>query len=510
MKHAFAIVGCGATAIAFLQRHLDRVAERSAPAGTVYLFEKREAFGHGAAYEADLPSNILNTKTAYISPYPHLPGHFLQWLLAYPAAWRPAFAGFEPEADSFAPRALFGLYLKDQVRKLVLRGASLGCQIVLINAEVCAIDLIDGSETVRTRCGVSIATQKVFLFCGPLGGKKDPERCDERVLTTPYPVSRLLETIAPHERVAVIGARLSAIDTVIALIEGGHRGSIRMHSRSGYFPVVRGTQERVELRHLTREGVRALVAQHGPLQISDLVALFRKELAAHDPASSSAVIPLPAPPADIVSFIEHEIQVSQAPRLWQAILYATNGFVEHLWQALDDTAQARFMSEYFSFFMAYRVSIPTENARKILAYLRSGQLEFVSGAFAAPQPVDSQGLILRGAGWEHAYDRLIHATGFPRDAHRLDSALLTSLIGSGAATPHPMGGICVDPDNYCLIGRTGAARQIHAVGELTVGQFFFTSALEINGRHAFCCADAIEWAEHAQRTELTERVEEHV
>ena len=507
MKHAFAIVGCGATAIAFLQRHLDRVAEGSAPAGTVYLFEKREAFGHGAAYEADLASNILNTKTAYISPYPHLPGHFQQWLQEHPAAWRPAFAGFEPLADSFAPRALFGLYLKDQIRKIVLRGASLGCQIVLINAEVCAIDLVDGSETVRTRCGVSIPAQKVFLFCGPLGSKIDPAHQDERVLTSPYPVSRLLETIAADERVAVIGARLSAIDTVIALIEGGHLGPIRMHSRSGYFPVVRGTQERVELKHLTREGVRALVAQHGPLQISDLVALFRKELAAHDPASSNAVIPLPAPPTDIVSFIEHELQVSQAPRLWQAVLYATNGFVEHLWQALDNAAQARFMSEYFSFFMAYRVSIPTENARKILTYLRSGQLEFVSGAFTLSEPLESQELILRGADRAYAYDRIIHATGFARDAHRLDSPLLTSLIGSGAAMPHPMGGICVDPDNYRLIGRISGARQIYAVGELTVGQFFFTSALEINGRHAFCCADAVQWAEFARRTE---RVEEHV
>ena len=507
MKNAFAIVGCGATAVAFLQRHLDRVAERDAPAGTVYLFEKRFSFGRGAAYEADLASNILNTKTGFISPYPHLPGHFQAWLEHHPAAWRSAFPAFEPLPESFAPRALFGIYLEDQVRKIVLRGASLGCQIVLMNAEVCAIDLIDGNETVRTRCGVSISTQKVFLFCGPLGKKSDPAQHDERVLDSPYPVSSLLKTIAPHERVAVIGARLSAIDTVIALIEGGHRGPIRMHSRSGYFPVVRGTQERVELKCLTREGVRALVAQNGPLQISDLVGLFRKELAAHDPASSSAVIPLPTPPADIISFIENEIHVSQAPRLWQAILYATNSFVEHLWQALDHTAQARFMSEYFSFFMAYRVSIPTENARKILGYLRSGQLEFVAGAFAAPQRGDWQGVSIRGAGWEYVYDRVIHATGFPRNAELLDSSLLASLIKSGAASSHPMGGICVDPDTYRVQGRNGSSRQIYAVGELTVGQFFFTSALEINGRHAFRCADAMEWVEHLHRVE---RVEEHV
>lgn len=507
MKNAFAIVGCGATAIAFLQRHLDRVAACNAPAGPIYLFEKREDFGRGAAYEADLQSNILNTKTGFITPFPHLPGHFQRWLEDHPGAWRHAFPEFCPTPESFAPRALFGVYLQHQIKKIVLRGASLGCQLVLMNAEVCAIDLIDGMETVRTRCGLSLATHKVLLFCGPLAKKIDRDKHDERVLATPYPVARLLKTISPDERVAVIGARLSAIDTVIALIEGGHRELIRMHSRSGYFPVVRATQERVELQHLTREGVRALVAQNGPLQISDLVALFCKELAAHDPASMSAVIPLPAPPADIISFIENEINASQAPRIWQAILYATNGFIEHLWQALDETAQARFMKEYFSFFMAYRVSIPAENARKILGYLRSGQLEFIPGAFAAPEPVDVPGLSIRVAGCEHVYDRVIYATGFPREANLIESTLLSSLINNGTATCHPMGGICVDPDTYRIQGRTGSARQIYAVGELTVGQFFFTSALEINGRHAFCCADALQWREQTHRVE---RVEEHV
>jgi uncharacterized NAD(P)/FAD-binding protein YdhS len=56
-------------------------------------------------------------------------------------------------------------------------------------------------------------------------------------------------------------------------------------------------------------------------------------------------------------------------------------------------------------------------------------------------------------------------------------------------SPHKFGGIAVDTDSYCVIGADGKINsQLRAVGELTAGVFFFTSALDINARHARTCA----------------------
>ncbi|WP_349295680.1 FAD/NAD(P)-binding protein (plasmid) [Thioclava sp. 'Guangxiensis'] len=492
MEKTFAIVGCGATAISFLDRHLTRVEADGVEPGNIFIFEKRLEFGCGAAYEPDMPSNILNTKTGFITPFPNQPGHFHAWLEENPKEWRSAFPFFDTDPHGYAPRPLFGLYLRAQVRRLVNRGASLGCRIVLIQAEVSELDHHDRSEILKTSCGLVLRADKVFLFCGTLGKQASTDAHDGRILDAPYPVSCLGEKIERNDRVAILGARLSAIDAVIALIEGGHRGKIRMHSRSGYFPVVRGTQSRISLQRLTPDRIRALCEAKGKLDIRDVVALFHEERLAQDPVGEAAAMDLPSPPADLAAFLGEEIRASQEPRLWQAILYATNGFIEVLWAALSEDAQLRFMNNYFSMFMAYRVSIPIENARKILGYLSTGQLEFLAGPFAAPDLLPEGFVtIATEAGNSYEYDRVIYAIGAPREAAKLDSPLLRKLIEQEVCHCHPMGGIRVCPISYRLLGDPGTSREIYAVGELTVGQNFFTSALEINARHAYRCADAL-------------------
>jgi uncharacterized NAD(P)/FAD-binding protein YdhS len=149
------------------------------------------------------------------------------------------------------------------------------------------------------------------------------------------------------------------------------------------------------------------------------------------------------------------------------------------------------MNHYFSAFMAYRVSIPVENARKMLAYLESGQLEFQAGRFdisigdAGEPSVVMQGEVASS----FVYDYLIDATGSPRDVRKMDSPLLESLLDHGIVTPQKHGGIRVDTNSYRVINRDGNADlHMYALGELTNGTFFFTSALEIIARHARLCA----------------------
>lgn len=155
-----------------------------------------------------------------------------------------------------------------------------------------------------------------------------------------------------------------------------------------------------------------------------------------------------------------------------------------------------------SAFMAYRVSIPTENAQKILRHLESGQLEFKAGCCELSFDVIGMPQ-LRHAGRQNTYDYVVNAKGSPRAVEALDSPLLANLLTSGHVVPDPLGGILVDPESYRALAAPGVTSgSLRTIGELTVGAFF-TSALDINARHAGRCVQAL--AREAQNEPLPHR-----
>lgn len=496
MDKVIALVGGGATALAFTYTYMQEydAAEAQLP-GTIYLFEKRPWFGPGAAYGPDAASNLLNTKTGFITPFHDRPGDFHAWLCAREAIWRPHFPHFEPDPHSYAPRPLFGMYLQDRMAWLIREALAKGIRIVQVHAEVKDVVQMGHSHVVKTDCSLMLKADQVFLTCGTLPERKqDAVALSPRVLAHPYPVSALQGKVPSAARVAIVGARLSCIDAVIGLIEGGHTGHIAIYSRSGHFPSVRGTQGRIVTRHLTADNVEALARRKGGLKVTDLVDLVRQEIA-HVSQIDLDAVPLmdapPAPPECLAQYLRSEIAAARQDRPWQAVLYSTNAIVDRLWQALEDGERSLFMRAYLSAFMAYRVSIPSENAQKILACLESGQLSFHAGDFTLG--LDGEGRPVMtpadAARSPRRYDQLIKATGSPRALDAVDSDLIAQLLRRGEIIPHSMGGLQVDPLSYEVIDASGRRNpSVRALGELTNGTFFFTSALDINARHARNCA----------------------
>ena len=484
------IIGCGATAVAFVYSYLQMAANGNDLPKMLYIFEKRDRFGPGAAYESDLATNLLNTKTGYITPFHDRPGDFYNWLKVNELDWRSRYSSLILDEHSYAPRPLFGEYLQGQMDRLVKNAADLGIAIIKFNAE--AKDLLRSGSgyIIKTDCG-SIQCDFVFFLCGSLSrATRTDELESKRVLASPYPVSRLTDVIPERGSVGIIGARLSCIDAVIGLIEQGHRGPINIHSRSGYFPSVRGTQNRITPKVLTLEGLDALIQKKGKLNLLDLWGMVREEIALQGGAETGGDFQLPLPPRDLVAFLREEITKASGERVWQAVLYSTNAIIDRLWASLREDHRTEFISRYLSVFMAYRVSIPVENAQKILRYLQSGQLKFLAGAFdigfeRSGKPVvtmhDQSGAAI-------SYDYVVNAMGTTRAASATGSVLVNNLFERGIMSPHNLGGIAVDTDSYCVIEAGGLVNsQLRAVGELTAGAFFFTSALDINVRHARNC-----------------------
>ncbi|MDD4965755.1 hypothetical protein [Halothiobacillus sp.] len=184
----------------------------------------------------------------------------------------------------------------------------------------------------------------------------------------------------------------------------------------------------------------------------------------------------------------------ERPRAWQAVLYATNPVVHELWHLLGQSDRKQFKEKYLSAFLSSRVSIPLENAEKLLSYLESGQLEFIVGCDHVTKDSDGRVLVehTEPSGKQtHSYAFGIWATGFPQNLENSGSSLLTSMLLNGDITRHPDGGITVDRRTYQVIRSDSSAdSQIFAVGEITSGQFFFTSVLDIICRHAKLCAES--------------------
>ena len=486
-----AVVGGGATALSFLNGFLkERQHEKRVPI-TIYVVEKRRFRGRGLAYDLDLPTNLLNTRAGFITPFAEKPGHFFEWLIANRTAWEDEFPGLDVNAQTFVPRSLFGLYLEYAMSDLAGDLAHIGIQLIHVRAEVTEIQrLTDGHLSVCTDSSLRIRADQAVLCCGNLQSRefKAFEK-HEGFHASPYPIRRLARSAEKKRSVAILGARLSAIDVAVGLAGAGFDGQMTMISRSGYFPSVRGTQSRYIPSILTLDRLREHNSRHGNVRLTQVHDWIMQELVlAGSPILAVCDLPL-SPPANVEAFLETEIAAAAVPRPWQAVLYSTNTVIDYLWQILDDADRGKFLKDYAAAWMSYRVSIPVENAVRLLDLARSGLLRFARGAATVTAVEEGKFQIAlatsSGEARQMTADMVVGAFGTPRDPRCLDSHLVQSLMDVGLARAHRHGGLDVDASSGALIDCNGSlASDIFAIGELTAGVYFFTSVLEINARHA--------------------------
>lgn len=492
MNNILVVVGGGATALSLLGSFYSEC-KRALVASplTIYVVEKRRFKGRGLAYDLDVPTNLLNTRAGFITPFVDKPGHFYEWLSSNRGSWEDEFPSLDVSADTFVPRPLFGLYLEYMMSDLAGMFAAIGVNLVQVRGEVISID--KGAREaifVSTDTGLRIKADHVAMCCGNLQSKEHSAlEAHAGFHATPYPIGRLASSARSKASVAILGARLSAIDVALGLVGRGFEGQMTMYSRSGYFPSVRGTQGRYIPSIMTLERLRHQFERHGPIRLPLVIDWMMQELT----AAGSAIIDVetlpPAAPLDVVAFFEREIAAAAKPRPWQAVLYATNSVIDYLWQILHDDDRVTFMNRYAAAWMSYRVSIPAENAARLVDLAKRGRLLFRRGATSvAPEPQGGFSVTMTAganAGSIEHFDMVVGAFGTPRNAAQLDSRLIQSILNSGLAEAHRHGGLVVDPENSALIDKFGnTSEQISVLGELTSGAHFFTSVLEINARHA--------------------------
>ena len=210
-----------------------------------------------------------------------------------------------------------------------------------------------------------------------------------------------------------------------------------------------------------------------------------------------------------IEYYEHEISLARGrARPWQAVLYATNRNIDLLWHHLEEEDKRLLMSEWLNDWLTYRASIPRENAERVLHLLRSGQLTVRRGArdFRHDPGAGTFRIGFRD-GKTLEVEHLVAATGSANRIEDADIALLRNLLAKGLVVPHVHGGIDCVFETGKVIPRGDAEAddgRLFALGPITSGVYFFTTALEIIERQASQrCNDlafmlGVEWLERPE------------
>lgn len=342
----------------------------------------------------------------------------------------------------------------------------------------------------RTRAGDDYAVEYVYLALGHL----EPTRTQahqhaDRYYHNAYPIRRLVEEIPKDAKVGVLGTRLTAIDVALGLAGGGHTGAIHCVSRRGLLPSVRADRGRYTFQRLEREDlVKRLAGVQHKLSLSEVAAMLGQEMeaAAGRPVALGDVVKGDLPP---IAYYEQEIALAKGrARPWQAVLVATNRNIDLLWHHLAEDDKHLLMSEWLNEWLTYRASIPRENAERILELMKSGQLTVQGGIRGVQQDLERDTFrMVLASGSSVAVDYLVSATGSASRIEHADSALVRNLLKKGLIVPHRYGGIDCVFETGQVIARDEAAAgepRMFALGPITSGVYFFTTALEIIERQA--------------------------
>lgn len=495
------IIGAGASGLISLHRIVETFSRNvTEDVGLrIYLFDRSGVFGTGVAYSTPLPSHLLNVRAAGMSAVSSAPLHFVKWLQAEAPGIQAEYPGIAISENTFAPRKLYGRYLGALFHETVDTSKKCNIRIEFIKNEVVRATVgSDGIELILEN-ETSLPSQFLILALGNF-----PSTLYQQFNGTPgyfpypWPARRLLDDISPDKPVCVLGAGLSAVDTLFTLLANGHREKIYFVSRKGLLPKVQCPFEDYTPRIVTAEAIDRLT--DGGREKTDLDSIGKLFMAEIEAAEDGKIdwLTFLNPRGDVSSVLEQDIEVARNGAIpWQTALMATRPLHPRIWNSLRPEEQSRFDRDFKTFWNHYRVPMSLVNAEKVLNLLHSGQLSVLGGIKNIHRLDESDEFRLTietrlGPVFHISVPYLINATGQGLDVSRFQDRFLETLLKTGVVTPHASGGIQVDFDTCAVVHGDGRiSNSVFALGELTRGVHFFTNAVSENARYADLIAKRI-------------------
>ena len=406
------------------------LAARLAEAGVAStLIERTGDFGLGVAYSTGFDGHLLNVRANRMSAVEGRPDDFVRWLEAH----HPDHA----DAEGFAPRRLYGLYVRDRLAAVEAAHPGL---ITRITGEAVAIN----GAAVRLSDGRMVEADAVVLATGnPAPRTTTSDQADSRTLPDPIlpdPWAHgALERVGADDDVIIIGTGLTMADVILSLTGRGWRGKATALSRRGLSP-------------------RAHPAHHDT----------------------------PEPPNSMLKLGPLSRRLAEARRLsasagWRSVMEGLRPVTAELWAAADAPMRARFLRHLRPWWDVHRHRIAGSVAEQLEVLTREGRLRLVAGRVLAAQ-ADGPGVRLdwqpRGAAQDASLraNWLIDCTGPGHDpAHDPATA---RLIAEGRARIDATGlGLDVDGSGQVLAADDEADDRLLVLGPPARAALWETTAV---------------------------------
>ena len=400
------------------------------------LIEGAGRLGRGIAYSTREPAHVINVHAEVMSAWPEDTQDFARQVEAEGGT-----------AKDFVERARFGRYLDAILNAATSEGLVIPIEAMAVSAtrgeEGWIIGLADGRSLSARALVLAIGNQEPAPMAVAAGISS------ERFINNPWgPEARAAdERLAGGDRsVLLIGTGLTAVDHILSLGAGGHRGRITALSRRGQMP--RG--------HIPYEPV--------PVELDEL------------------------PMGNVLEFWRW-LRRRAAQGSWRAAVDALRPHSSAVWQAFGPKEQRRFLRHAWPWWSVHRHRIATAVAARMKELVGSGQLEIVAGRIRAMREVENGvevEIVRRGSGKVETrmFDTVVNCTGPLGTMARTQNQILKQMLGDGLVAVDPLGiGLQVDD-------RDRAGDRIWALGPLTKGKYWEIIAVpDIRGQAAAVAED---------------------
>jgi len=396
----------------------------------IRIFDPNPELGRGLAYATPDFNHRLNGPAKAFSLRPDDAAHFANWLQL--RADRGGWNEFDDKSLAFAPRWLFGDYIRDELW-LALRDAAPGVELEHILAKVSDIEqaplgvhvTVDNGHAVRTYLAHYVVLAPGVFKAQPGFAVSQALQNDGRYLPDPWSPDAL-DRLKDAADVLLIGSSLTMIDAVVALEARGYRGKYHVVSRRGLIPVA---------RHEVQAWPEFLVDNGAEVTARGVLRAVRAQIR----------------------------QAREAGDDWQRVVLAVRPHLARLWQGAALPQRQRFIRHVRAYWDMFLHRVPPPSAAILDTVRAAGRLQVHSGTplELREESAGKVALTVRLRGQQQTQpaltlvaDAVINCTGFEYVWQRVSGEpLLRRLLDNGYVRASALNlGIDADSATLAVIG----------------------------------------------------------